>query len=211
MAHVIYCDPEKDFEVRQLFRSLSPKYSKRSMSPTDFKKKIYPKFNSFLKNKQKKKMEALAKKEKDIQKLMKQVDYSKMWKKKVNCVDTKSFLKRNKDNIKKLRQRQARNQKIKMEKIENSVSNCSFHPKIHKKSEIIKSRSINDWYGWNKKKEKNRLDRLQKQNELEMSKCVGRFRSPQKRKFKNKSVHLSQRYYIPVSYTHLTLPTTPYV
>ena len=193
MSHVIYCDPDKDLEVRKLFRSLSPKHAGRKLSPRKFKQKIYPKFNSFLKNKQKRKMQALAKKEEKIQKSMQQLQYSKMWKKRVKCENPKSFLKRNEDNIRTLRKKKEQNAKLKLRMEEESVNSCSFHPRIHKSSRAISSRSVQDWYGWDKKKEQKRLDKLRKRNEMELKKCMGRFRSPMKRAQKNKSVHLSQR------------------
>ena len=193
MAHVIYCDPEKDLEVRKLFRSLSPELKKGKITPKAFAKKVYPKFNSFLKHKQKNKLKALAKKEEKLQKSIKQLQYSKMWKKKVKCETPNSFMKRNEENIRNLRRKQEENAMMKLKIEEDTVSSCSFHPTIHKKSEAIGTRSVKDLYGWNKQREKKRLERLQKRNENEMSKCVGRFRSPQKRKYKNKSVHLSQR------------------
>lgn len=194
MAHVIYCDPEKDKEVRKLFRSLSPELSKPKWSSKKFKKQVYPKFNSFLKKKQRKQLKAIAKKEEALQNSIKQYKYTKMHKKQVKCHNPQPFLKRNEENIRKLRERQAKQEKEKVAMEEMSVNSCSFHPTIHNKSRKIAARSIKDWYVWDKKKEKKRLERLQRQNQLEMSNCVGRFRSPQKRKVKNKSVHLSQRY-----------------
>jgi hypothetical protein len=182
-----------DFQVRKLFRSMSPEHSRKKMSPKKFKQKIYPKFNSFLKNKQKKRTDALAKKEEELFKKTQQLQYSKMWKKRVKCENPKSFLKRNEDNIRSLRKRQEKNAKLKLKNEEESVNSCSFHPAIHKSSKALSSRSINDWYGWDRKKEQKRLDRLQKRNEEELKKCMGRFRSPVKRLKKNKSVHLNQR------------------
>lgn len=194
MAHVIYCDPKQDLEVRKLFRSISPKHSKKKVSAREFNQKIYPKFNSFLKRKQKKKMEALAKKEVQIQKTMKQVDYSKKWKKGVHCANQKPFLKRNEENVKQMHTRLQKNAKLKQKLEDDTASSFSFHPNIHGKSKQIGSRSVKDWYGWDKDRHKRRLERLRKRDEFIMSKCVGRFRSPQRRKQKNKSVHLSQRY-----------------
>lgn len=194
MAHVIYCDPEKDLQVRKLFRSMSPEFSKRKVSPKQFSKNVYPKFNSFLKKKQRKQLKAMAKKEALLQNSIKQLKYSSMWKKDVKCPDQKTFMKRNEENVKKLRTKQRQNAKEKKAMEEASVHSCSFHPRIHQASKKLGARSVKDWYVWDRKKEQRRLERLQRQNEQEMSKCVGRFRSPRKRAKKNKSVHLSQRW-----------------
>lgn len=193
MAHVIYCDPKQDLEVRKLFRSISPKHSKKKVSAREFNRKIYPKFNSFLKKKHKKNMEALAQKEAQIQNTIKQVEYSKKWKKGVRYINEKPFLKRNEDNVKQLQTRLKKNAELKQKKEDESVSSFSFHPSIHEMSKQIKSRSVKDWYGWDKDRRKRRLEKLRRRDEFIMSKCVGRFRSPQRRKLKNKSVHLSQR------------------
>ena len=194
MADVIFCDPLKDLEVRRIFRSLSPKHNARKMSPALFLKKVYPKFTSFLKLKEAKIKDKQKKRDNQLTKSMRRINYSQVWEKKVKCDNPKSFWARNEDNINEKIRRDKKNSLIRRTKQEETVSECSFHPKVN--ISMFENRSVRDLYKWDKEREVKRVVRKKKEIQEEMKKCVSRWRSPQKRKRLNKSVHLSDRYAI---------------
>lgn len=192
MAQVIYCDPDKDLQVRKLFRSFSPQKN-RKMSPEIFQKKVYPKFTSFLKRKEMKMKKRLDAQEKKLKNSVEKLNYSNLWDKKVVCNNTTPFLERHQIDIKRREKEFAKNTLIKKKREEIDVSECSFHPKI-KKNKLISSRSINDLYNWDKVRNKKRTKQKNLNLEKEMKACISKWRSPLKRSKLNKSVHLKERY-----------------
>lgn len=192
MAEVIFCDPIKDFEVRKLFRSLSPKKNKK-MSPQIFKKQIYPKFTSFLKKKEMKIKEKIKIQDKHLNESLEKLKYSNLWEKKVVCTDTTPFLERHQADIKRREKEFAKNSLAQKKKEEISVSQCSFHPKI-KKSQLVGPRSINDLYQWDEVRNAKRNEQKNLNLDNEMKSCVSKWRTNLKRSQLNKSVHLKERY-----------------
>ena len=191
MAEVIFCDPIKDLEVRKLFRSLSPKKI-RSISPENFEKKVYPKFASFLKRKEKKLNDRLKANERKMNESLEKLNYSKMYSKNVECKTQIPFLERSQAEIVKRQKKYIKNSLERKKKDEISVIECSFHPKI-KKFGLVSSRSIKDLYKWDKIKEEKRKNKKKIDLEEEMKTCISKWRSPLKRSRLNKSVHLKER------------------
>ena len=186
MKHVIFCDPEKDKEVRKLFRSISPHYSARSLSPKIFRTKIYPKFTSYLKKKEEKIIKEKQKNEEKLAKTTKQINYSEMWSKNVISKETKPFLERAQERVLTMWEKQAINEKMRIMESNQRVNECTFRPQIDQKAKSIGPRGIEDWYEWDKNREDKRALKKIKNDQMEMVECQGKFRSPETRTQKMK-------------------------
>lgn len=182
MEHVIYLDPEKDKQVRKLFRSISPKLRGRNFSPRKFKDKVYPKFVSYMKKKQDKIREAQRDTEQQFQKSIKKLNYSQMWSKKVTSGESRPFLQRAQQNVHLMWERQAQNEKKRAALEEDRSKECTFWPKIDGKAKSIGPRSIRDWYRWDREREAKQRQKQQMNRKREMKECRGKFRSPKTRK-----------------------------
>jgi hypothetical protein len=192
--HVIFCDPEKDKQVRQLFRSISPQFSGRSLSPRKFRKKVYPKLISHLKMKEDKLREARRIKEQDLINSTRQINYTAMWSKSIKSKESKPFLERAQERVHKMWDRYAVNAKKKQNQKEIDLNECTFKPNIDEKAKSIGPRSIRDLYKWDEEREQKISLKQKKKRFEEMRECRGKFRSPKTRKQQFKELKESQKY-----------------
>lgn len=183
MKHVIYLDPEKDVQIRHLFRSMSPRHANRKTSPTQFQTKVYPKMVLFQKKKEQKLAEAKRQKEIELSNSIVKHNYTTMYDKKVRCHNSKPFLERNQEVIERLKRKKQRvNQEEQERQDEDFKRNCTFNPRIDRRAQQLKKRKVEDWYKWEERKMRKRNQRMQAKMDAEISECVGRFRSPGIRK-----------------------------
>lgn len=180
--HVIELDPEKDKQVRQLFRSISPQFSARSMSPKVFRNKVYPKFTTYLEEKEAKLQKKRSKKDRQFIKSIEQWNYSQMWDKSVVSNETRTFLQRTQNRIREMWDRQARNELQKSERHRREVLECTFRPEIDQRAKSIGPRSIRDLYEWDDSRIGKRRTKQREKQETELGKCRGKFKPERTRK-----------------------------
>ena len=153
------------------------------MSSEKFQTDVYPKLMDFQKKKEKKIKEAQRRKEKELSDSIVQLNYTKMWDKRVDCKTTQTFLERNERTLDSLQAKRQQVRSQKEQKREEDFSNsCTFAPDIHSKSKNLKGRNIKNWYQWQQNKIRKRIQRKQFELDQEISHCQGRFRSPDVRK-----------------------------
>lgn len=192
MKYEIFCDPVRDREVRRLFRSCSPKKMK-AYNAKHFKELVYPRFESFLKRKHENVKKRKERKQEIVNHNLEQLNFSKLYPKKVECPLAGGFMTRNKHFRTRMANKEEANNKTKTRLQEETVSSCTFRPKTRRYKGFPKQRSLRDLYAWEKRRDRKRVERKVRRDKDEMAKCVSRFRSPLKRTQITKSVHLSNR------------------